>query len=124
MTKILVIDNEPNLRKLIQTNLRASGYDVRVAENGEEGIKLAKTIKPELVLLDIKMPGISGWDVLTTLRADPNLKNTQVIIMTAFLRESEEGKAREMKAGFIEKPFGVSDLLGQVKKALGEQANG
>lgn len=124
MAKILVIDNEPNLRKVIQTNLRASGYDVTVAENGEEGIKLAKTIKPELVLLDIKMPGISGWDVLAMLRADPDLKNTQVIIMTAFLRESEEGKAREMRASFMEKPFGVSELLRQVKKALGEQDNG
>ena len=120
MTKILIIDNEPSLRKIIQTNLTASGYSASVAENGEEGLKLAKSIQPDLILLDIKMPGMSGWDMLTALRADPKLKQTPVIIMTAFLRESEEARARKMGASFMSKPFGVSDLLGQVKKSLGE----
>ena len=123
MIKILVIDNEPSLRKIIQTNLSASGYDVTVAENGEQGIKLAKNLRPDLVLLDIKMPGISGWDVLTVFRADPGLKKVPVIIMTAFMRESEGANARQMGASFMEKPFGVSDLLGKVEKALGGQRN-
>jgi len=121
VSRILVIDDEPNLRKVIHANLSASGYDVNMVENGEEGIKLAKSLKPDLVLLDIKMPGISGWDLLSTIRTDPGLKNVPVIIMTAFMRENEEAKAREMRASFIEKPFGVSELLEQVKKALGEQ---
>ena len=120
MTKILIIDNEPSLRKVIQTNLTASGYSATVAENGEEGLKLAKSIQPDLILLDIKMPGMSGWDVLKALHADVELKQTPVIIMTAFLRETEETRARKMGVGFMEKPFNVAELLGQVKKALGE----
>jgi len=120
MTKILIIDNEPSLRKVIQTNLTASGYSASVADNGEEGLKLAKSIQPDLILLDIKMPGMSGWDVLKVLRADAELKQTPVIIMSAFLRETEETRARKMGTGFMEKPFSVLELLGQVKKALGE----
>jgi DNA-binding response OmpR family regulator len=120
MTKILIIDNEPSLRKVIQTNLTASGYSASAAENGEEGLKLAKSIQPDLILLDIKMPDMSGWDVLAALRADPELKQTPVIIMSAFLRETEETRARKMGVGFMEKPFSVSELLSQVKKALGE----
>ncbi|MDD5288970.1 MAG: response regulator [Dehalococcoidales bacterium] len=120
MKKILIIDNEPSLRKIIQTNLNASGYSASVAQDGEEGLKLAKSLQPDLILLDIKMPGMSGWDVLTTLHASPKLEHIPVIIMTAFLRDTEETRARKMVAGFMEKPFSVADLLGTVKKALGE----
>ncbi|MBN1644047.1 MAG: response regulator [Dehalococcoidales bacterium] len=121
MVQILVVDNEPSLRKIIQTNLSASGYSVNTAENGEEGLKSAERDKPDLILLDIKMPGMSGWDVLKALRSDPDMKQTRVIIMTAFLRETEEENARKMGVGYIAKPFSISELLSEVKKFLGEQ---
>jgi DNA-binding response OmpR family regulator len=121
MVNILVIDDELSLRKLIKANLVASGYSVTTAKSGEDGLKLAQRMKPDLILTDIKMPGISGWDMLTKLSAIFNLKQTKVIVMTAFPRESEENRARKIAVDFMVKPFSVSELLSKVKKVLGKQ---
>ena len=101
MVNILVIDDELSLRKLIKANLVASGYSVTTAKSGEDGLKLAQRMKPDLILTDIKMPGISGWDMLTKLSAIFNLKQTKVIVMTAFPRESEENRARKIAVDFM-----------------------
>jgi len=120
MANILVVDDELSLRKLIKTNLVASGYKVTTAKSGEDGLKQAQRAKPDLILTDIKMPGISGWDMLTRLGAILDLKQTPIIMMTAFPRENEENRAQKVAADFIVKPFSVSELLSKVKRALGE----
>jgi len=121
VVNILVVDDQSNLRKLIKTNLVASGYNVTTAKSGEDGLKLAQSMKPDLILTDIKMPGISGWDMLIKLNAIFDLKQTIVIVMTAFPRESEENRARKIAIDFMAKPFSISELLSKVEKALGEQ---
>lgn len=120
MARILVVEDEPNLRKLIKTNLAASGYEVVTAADGEEGLSLTQEIKPDIVLLDIRMPGMSGWDVLIALKTNPKVKKVPVIIMTASApEESEQYKMRSMRAaGYLVKPFGVDVLLDKVKEAL------
>lgn len=120
MARILVIDDEPNLRKLIKTNLVASGYEVTTAADGEEGLRRALEVKPDLVLLDIRMPGMSGWDVLIALKTNPRIKRVPVVIMTASVpEESEEYKIRSMRAaGYLVKPFAVDVMLNKVKKVL------
>lgn len=120
MARILVVEDEPSLRKLIKTNLAASGYEVVTADDGEEGLSLAQEIKPDLILLDIRMPGMSGWDVLIALKTNPKVKKVPVIIMTASVpEESEEYKMRSMRAaGYLVKPFGVDVLLDKVKETL------
>jgi DNA-binding response OmpR family regulator len=120
VTRILVIEDEPNLRKLIKTNFAASGYEVVTASDGEEGLNLAKEERPDLILLDIRMPGMSGWDVLIALKTNPKVKKVPVIIMTASApEESEQYKMRSMRAaGYLVKPFGVDVMLSKVKETL------
>jgi CheY-like chemotaxis protein len=121
LPKVLVIDNEQNVQKVVKVNLTISGYQVLVAADGEEGLRLAELEHPDLILLDLMMPGISGWDVLTAIRTRPQLQKTPVVIMTASLREGEKEKARAMGAvGYLAKPFSVDELLRQVKQVLGD----
>jgi len=121
LPKILVIEDELNIQKLAKTNLTASGYQVLVAGNGEEGLELAKLERPNLILLDLRMPGMSGWDVLMALKTNQRLRRIPVIIMTATMPDSEEYKIRGMRTvGYLVKPFTVDELLQKVKQALGE----
>ena len=119
MSKILVIDDELNLRKLIRANLRARGYQVLVADEGETGLKLVELERPDLILLDLRMPGMSGWDVLMALKTGQKLKKIPVVIMTAAMLEEDAYKLRSMRAaGILLKPFSVDELLRQVTQVL------
>ena len=120
MVNILVVEDEPSLRKVIKSNLVASGFTVITAENGEAGLKLAQRHKPDLIVLDIKMPGISGWDVLTNLRGDRKLRQVPVLISTAYLSTEDEERTKELDVSYLTKPFGISELLTHVNRALGE----
>ncbi len=121
MPKILVIEDAPNIRKLVKANLTASGYEVLVAANGEEGLRLAQQEYPNLILLDLRLPGMSGWDILMTLKTNRKLQKVPVIIMTATVPQSEEYKLPGMiTAGYLVKPFTVDELLCKVKQVLGE----
>lgn len=120
LAKILVVENEQNIRKLARANLTASGYQVVVAADGEEGLRVAQLTHPDLILLDLMMPGMSGWDVLMTLKADQNLHKTPVIIMTASPRAGNRDKARGLgTAGYLTKPFSIDELLRRIKQAIG-----
>lgn len=121
MPKILVIEDEPIIQKLVKANLTASGYQVLAATDGEEGLRLAGLERPNLILLDLRLPGMSGWDVLMALKTNQRLRRIPVIIMTATVPDSEEYKFPSMRtAGYLVKPFSVDELLRQVKQALGE----
>ena len=103
--------------------LEAVGYRVESAMNGEDGIKTAKEVKPDLILLDIMMPGIDGWETLTRLKRDPDLTNVPVIIFTA--REHARGhqKSNDMgAAGYFRKPFEPDELIELVEKHVGQSA--
>ncbi len=119
MAKILVIDDEQNLLKLVRVNLVTRGYQVFTAPTGEEGLKLARTKGPDLILLDLMLPGISGWDVLAALKGDRELGKIPVIILTAAEQQIEKRRIKSMGAwGYLAKPFGIDQLLRQVGKAL------
>lgn len=121
MPKIMVIEDTHNIQKLARVNLVSSGYKVFIADNGEEGLKLVQQESPSLILLDLMLPGMSGWDVLMALKAAKNLRKIPVIIMTAAITEGDEFRIRSMRtAGHLVKPFSVDEMLRQVKKALGE----
>ncbi len=121
MPKILVIEDEPSIQKLAKANLTASGYKVFVAGNGEEGLRLAQQEHPSLILLDLRLPGMSGWDILMVLKTDRKLQKIPVIIMTATVPQNQEYKFPSMRtAGYLVKPFTVDELLRMVKQALGE----
>lgn len=123
LPKVLVIENEINIQKLTMANLNVSGYEVVVADDGEDGLRLAQLERPALILLDLMMPGLSGWDVLAALRADQELSQTPVVIMTAFVSERKDAKRKASSGGavgYLTKPFTVDELLHQVEHALPE----
>lgn len=117
--RILVVDNEPNILKLAKANLVASGYEVLTASDGEGGLRLVRAESPHLVLLDLRMQGMSGWDILKILKADPGLQKTPVIVMTASVRTNQEDRALGAgAAGYLVKPFTIEELLRKVKQAI------
>jgi DNA-binding response OmpR family regulator len=120
--KILVIDDEPMVIKSVETVLKAGQYKIISAPDGETGIKKAKTNKPDLILLDIKMPGMDGYAVLKKLKED---KATQAIPVAMFTvkREIEDVVESIVRCGaveYISKPFDSEELLEKIKKILGE----
>jgi len=121
LPKVLVVEDERDIQKLVKANLTARGYQVAVAPDGEEGLRLAESEHPHLILLDLRLPGMSGWDVLMALKTNQKLRKIPVIIMTAAVPEGEEYRIRGMRAAsYLVKPFGVDELLRQVKQILGK----
>ena len=120
MSNILVIEDEASIQKLAKVNLTASGFRVLVAGNGKDALKLAQTEHPDLILLDLMLPDMSGWDILMTIRTSKELRETPVVIMTAVARDGGQHLVHHMKAdGYLIKPFDVDALLHQVKRVLG-----
>jgi CheY-like chemotaxis protein len=121
---ILVCDNEEALRTLVRACLDGLGYDLVEAHDGEEALELARRIKPDLILLDMMMPGRNGLEVLGELRNDVNFTSTPVIMLTASAQQSDRSKAFEQGATqFLAKPFSpvaltalVSDTLEAIEK--------
>jgi CheY-like chemotaxis protein len=117
--RILVADDQPSARELLRTILSNAGYDVVEAADGNEAVKRATESVPDLILLDIQMPGRDGFNVCTTLRTDPRFSNVPIIAMTAGLMQGERDRA--MSAGFSEflaKPISLAVLRRTVADLL------
>jgi two-component system, OmpR family, KDP operon response regulator KdpE len=114
--RILVIDDEPALRQAVERNLTGHGFDVRGAEDGEAGLELETRYHPDLVLLDMVLPDISGTDVIVRLR-----ERTSIPIIVLSVRGAESEKVRALELGaddYLTKPFGVDELLARIRVAL------
>ena len=120
--KILVVDDEAHIVQLIASRLKANNYEVRAAYDGYQCIKVAREERPDLIILDIKMPAGGGLHAFETLRALPDTIVTPVIFITAYASEEIRKQVLEMGAeDFVAKPFDGDDLLRKVRKALGEE---
>ncbi len=109
---ILVIDDDFANRKVLEMVLRRSGYCPMLAEDGEEGLQKVKEIVPDLILLDLFMPGEDGFEVLARFKDDPVLRNVPVVIFTVLVREESEQKALELGAtAYVTKPFDVDEVV-------------
>ena len=116
---ILVVDDEQDLLDLIEYNLKKEGYNVLKAENGIQGLEMAKEHKPNLVLLDIMMPKLDGIQVCEKMRANPDLKPIPVIFLTARSDEKTEVEGLDIGADdFITKPISTTKLLSRIKAVL------
>jgi len=116
MSCVLVVDDESDIRGLVQELLQRAGYDVVEAADGNEGLKRFHAEKPDLVILDVQMPGLDGWGVLERIR---ELSEVPVIMLTA--RTDELDKVRGLRAGaddYVTKPFGRQELLARVEAHL------
>ena len=119
---VLIIEDEKLIIVSTQMVLEAAGFRVESATNGEDGIAKAKSLTPDLILLDIMMPGIDGWETLTRLKRDPETATIPVIIFTA--REHARGhqKSAEMGAAdYFRKPFEPDELIELVEKHVGQR---
>lgn len=113
--KILIADDEPDILEIIQYNLQGEGYEVITAKNGNEAIEQAKRFNPDLIILDIMMPGKNGIEVCNTLRSQPAFNNTLIIFLTALSDEGTEVKGLETGADdFITKPVSPKVLVSKV----------
>ena len=118
-TTILVIEDEKDIRELIKFNLKKYGYNVITSINGEEGLQYSSLHNPDLILLDIMLPGINGFQFCSTIRKSNNLKNIPVIIITALGDEKNIVKGLEKGADdYIIKPFSNKVLLARIKNVL------
>lgn len=122
MQKILIIEDEPNIRELILYNLIQNGYEGLAAEDGTMGITLARDEKPDLILLDIMLPGKNGYDICKELRSEGN--QTPIIMLTAKNDEIDKVLGLEFGADdYISKPFGVRELIARIKAVLRRYEN-
>jgi len=121
MTRILVIEDEPNVRANLVEILQLMNFDVRGAADGIQGIQTAQEFLPNLVLCDVRMPGADGFEVLQTLRANPDTANMIIIMLTAHTDvEMKERGIAEGADAFLTKPIAVDDLIACLRDCLGE----
>lgn len=116
---VLLVDDEPHILELEKAILESEGFKTELASNGDEALQKLKSFKPDVVILDMMMPGMSGREVCENIRKDPNTKDLKVIFVTV-ARFSEVGKEKltEMKVtDYITKPFDNADFVARIRKA-------
>ena len=121
--EILLVDDEPNLIVPIQFLMEQQGYRVMIAERGEDALDLIYQYKPDLVLLDIMLPGIDGYAVCEIVRLNPNFRKVKIKFLTAKGREEEIAKGLALGAdAYITKPFSNAALVAKIKNLLEESS--
>jgi two-component system phosphate regulon response regulator PhoB len=119
MARILVIEDEPDIQQILEYNLREKGHKVFIAAKGEEGLRIARDKRPDLVLLDLMLPDIPGTEVCKTLKSDALTRNAQVVMLTAKGEEIDRVVGFELGADdYVVKPFSVRELLLRVQAIL------
>jgi DNA-binding response OmpR family regulator len=117
--EILIVDDEPNVVIPIQFLMEQQGYRVMIAERGEDALDLIYQYKPDLVILDIMLPGIDGYEVCEIVRLNPNYRDVKIIFLTAKGREVEIAKGMTLGAdAYITKPYSNAELVAKVKELL------
>lgn len=116
---VLIADDEPNIVISLEYLLQREGYHVLVARDGQEALDTVDLMRPDLVLLDVMLPKVSGFDVCQKLRADPALNRMRIVMLTAKGRDVEVSKGMALGAdAYITKPFSTQELLAQVRSQL------
>lgn len=120
MAKLMIVEDDLTLRDIYTTRFQAEGYQVVTASDGEAALSTAVKEKPDLILLDIMMPKISGFDVLDILRATPETKDTKIIVMSALSQTSdiEKGKNLGANAYLVKSQVTLSEVVEKVKAVL------
>jgi DNA-binding response OmpR family regulator len=120
--RVLVVDDERSIRMLCRVNLRASGMEVLEADDGNEGLELARRERPDLILLDVMMPGLDGWSVARELAADKSTKEIPIIFITARADPADRRLGEQLGGvGYVVKPFdpvGIGELVEDVLTRL------
>jgi len=117
--KVLIVDDELNIVTALEFLLQRSGYEVVAAQNGEEALQLVESFAPDLVLLDVMMPRISGYEVCRRMRERPEWKHIKIVMLSAKGREAEVSKGVSLGADlYVTKPFSNNELVGKIGELL------
>lgn len=119
--RILLVEDDDALASVYQVRLQAEGFDVRRVENGEDALAAAISYKPDLVLLDVMMPKVSGFDVLDILRNTPDTANLKIVILTALSQESDKKRAYDLGVDdyLVKSQVVITDVIDRIKQHLG-----
>lgn len=119
--KILLVEDDDALASVYQTRLQAEGFDIRRVPNGEDALAATLEYHPDLILLDVMMPKVSGFDVLDILRNTPETVNIKVIMLTALSQESDQERAKSLGVDdyLVKSQVVIADVVDRVKRHLG-----
>jgi len=124
MHRILIVDDEPNIVLALELLMKKEGYEVHTVDDGERAFQAAKELRPDLILLDIMMPKMDGYEVCQRIRSDASLKDVSIIMLTAKGREVEKAKGLALGADhYITKPFSTRQVVMKVKEILAARSD-
>jgi DNA-binding response OmpR family regulator len=121
--RVLVVDDDPVIVRLLEVNLGLEGYEVETATRGEQALERASETNPDLLILDVMMPGLDGWDTCRRLREQPRFADTPVVFLSA--RSPEDDRSTDLDLGpvaYLTKPFDPIRLMELVRRMLGAQS--
>jgi DNA-binding response OmpR family regulator len=120
LKRILLVEDDDSLAGVYETRLQAEGFDVRRVANGEDALATALTYKPDLVLLDVMMPKVSGFDVLDILRNTPETANLKVVMLTALSQDSDKERAQQLGANeyLVKSQVVIADVIDKIREQL------
>ena len=123
--KILIIEDDQRINKVYRAKLMVEGIDVAVALDGEEGLRKVYSEKPDLILLDLMLPKISGFDILKKIKSDPKVKDIPVLVLSNLAQEKEieKGKALGAEDYLVKTNFSIQEVMEKIKKALKKVEN-
>jgi two-component system, OmpR family, alkaline phosphatase synthesis response regulator PhoP len=122
--RILIIDDDPHIRELLAINIAAAGFTIATAENGCAGLSAVRREKPDLIVLDIMMPGMDGYEVCKIIRDSADLQSTKILMLTAkdAARDKMIGKEILRADEYLTKPFDIAELMAVIGALLGVPA--
>ncbi len=117
---VLLVEDNSDTRNIYATALRGDGYSVAEAANGEDGIRLARSLLPRLIVMNVALPLVDGWKATAILKGDPKTRDIPVVAVTAFTRSQDRQRARSLGcASYLPKPCEPSRLLEEVRRLIG-----
>lgn len=120
---VLLVDDDLTLREMYEERLKTEGFNIIQATNGEEALQKAHETKPNVILLDIMMPKVNGFDVLKVLKADPELKDIPVIVLTALIQDVDRVQGKKLGAAdyIVKSETMPGEVIAKIKNAIGEK---
>lgn len=117
--RILLVDDEPSIVKMVGKRLEVEGFDVLIATDGQDGLTKARTQSPDLIVLDLMLPKLNGYEICAMLKQDSRYQKIPIVMFTARAQEKDEKLGLECGAdAYVRKPFRAQDLLGKIRALL------
>ena len=117
---ILVVEDQEDNRRIMRDLLTSAGYEVMEAVTGEEGVAAAETHRPDLILMDIQLPGLDGYEATRQIKANPDLHHIPIIVVTSYALSGDDVKAFEAGCDdYVSKPFSPRELLAKIREYVG-----